>query len=244
MCLACITRRGVLAASLAALAMPAHAEPTVEPRFRCTPSGGPQRRIALTLDACNGGFDWRIANALLTHQAQATIFATGDWLSANPVPLAFLRANPTLFRLENHGEHHIPPVLGPGRLFGLPVAGTLQAVRREVEQGAAAIHAATGTAPRWYRGATARYSPAALAEIAGFGQAIAAFSLNADQGASLPANTVAARIATARDGEVVIAHINQPHRPSGAGIAQAIAALTRQGATWTSLDALHPQLAA
>jgi len=33
------------------------------------------------------------------------------------------------------------------------------------------------------------------------------------------------RVAAARDGEVVIAHINQPHRAAGAGLARAIATL-------------------
>ncbi len=242
MCLGCITRRGILAAGLAVLSSPTRAEASVEPRFRCVPSAG-RRRVALTLDACGGGFDMRIADALLAHRARATIFATADWLRANPRPLALLKAHPNLFGFENHGAHHVPPVLGSGTLFGLRVAGTLAAVRQEVEGGAAAIQATIGTAPRWYRGATARYSPAALEEIVRLGQGIAAFSLNGDEGASLPAATVERRVSAARDGEVVIGHINQPHRPAGAGFARAITTLAGQGVEWVTLDELRPVLA-
>ena len=54
----------------------------------------------------------------------------------------------------------------------------------------------------------------------GFG--IAGYSLNADAGASLPAHSVAHRIAGAISGDVIVAHINQPTRPSGAGVAAGI----------------------
>ena len=234
MCTTRVKRRAALALGLSALAVPAHALDTIEPRFpRPPPSQGP-RRIALTLDACNGGFDRRIAEALVARVARATIFLTADWIRTNKQGLAYLLAHPRIFTFENHGERHIPPVLGTGTLYGLPIAGTIEAIRREVEQGARAIHAATGTTTRWYRGATARYSPAAIPEIRRLGHQIAAYSLNADEGASLPASAVAARVSAARDGDVIIAHINQPTRPSGEGLARAIATLT--DVTWLTLD--------
>ena len=240
MCTTCVKRRAVLALGIAALAMPANALDTTEPRYRRPPATEGRRRIALTLDACNGGFDRRIADALLTHQARATIFLTADWIRANKQGLAVLLANRHLFSFENHGERHIPAILGTGTIYGLPIAGTIEAIRREVEQGASAILAATGSTPAWYRGATARYSPAAIAEIRRLGYRIAAYSLNADEGASLAAATVAARVATARDGDVIIGHINQPTRPSGEGIARAIATLAQADVAWSTLDELHP----
>lgn len=239
MCPICVKRRTALALAITALATPADALDTIEPRFPRPPVTGERRRIALTLDACNGGFDRRIADALIAQGARATIFLTADWIRANKQGLALLLAHRHLFSFENHGEHHIPPVLGTGTLYGLPIAGTLDAIRREVQQGASAIRTATGTTTRWYRGAAARYSPAAIPEIRSLGHAIAAYSLNADEGASLSATAAAARLAAARDGDVVIAHINQPNRPSGDGLARAIAAMT--STTWVTLDDLYPQ---
>ena len=70
----------------------------------------------------------------------------------------------------------------------------------------------------------------------GFG--IAGYSLNADEGASLPAHSVAERIAKATNGEVIVAHINQPYRSSGAGVVAGVSELQRRGASFLRLDQL------
>jgi peptidoglycan/xylan/chitin deacetylase (PgdA/CDA1 family) len=74
---------------------------------------------------------------------------------------------------------HIPPVLGHRRIYGIPAAGDLAIVRREVAEAAASIQAATGTAPRWYRGATGYYSRSAMPAIQQLGFGIAEYSLKA-----------------------------------------------------------------
>ncbi len=211
-------------------------EALIEPSLHLPPSSDGTRRVALTLDACPGGFDRRLAEALVEQRVPATIFVTGLWIQWNPVGLAFLLANRDLFTLENHGARHVPAVLGQGVVFGLPAAGTLEAVRREVADGAAAIATATGASPRWYRDATARYSRDAITLIEAMGIRIAGYSLNADMGASLPAGAVADRIARARDGAVILGHINQPHRPSGAGIAAGVRALRGAGVVFVGLE--------
>ncbi len=240
MCLACPSRRGVLAALACLNAAPAFATPVgdalVEPRLRLVPPDG----IALTLDACGGGFDARIAEALIEARIPATIFVTGLWLHRNAAAMARLREHPDLFGFGNHGARHLPMVLGGGRVFGLPGVGDLDGLRREVTEGAAAIEQASGAAPRWVRGATARYSPAALPAIREAGFAIAGYSLNADGGASLPAASVAARLRLAMPGDVVIAHINHPERASGAGVAAGVLALHRRGARFIRLDQRDP----
>jgi peptidoglycan/xylan/chitin deacetylase (PgdA/CDA1 family) len=133
---------------------------------------------------------------------------------------------------------HIPPVLGHRRIYGISTAGDLATVRREVTEGAASIHAATGAAARWYRGATGYHSRSAMPAILQLSFGIAGYSLNADMGASLPAHSVAERIAKATDGEVIVAHINQSHRLSGAGVPAGIGELQRRGARFLRLDQL------
>ena len=202
--------------------------------------------MALTLDACSGAADMRILDTLTRLSIPATIFVTSLWLRANAQTLALLRARTDLFTLQNHGERHLPPVLGTRRLYGLAVAGTLDAVHREVARGADAVAEARAPWPggsgvpwpRWYRGATGLYSPAAIGAIQAMGCLIAGYSLNADAGASLPAASVARRIASARSGDIIIAHVNQPHRPSGAGVAAGVAELHRAGTAFVDLDAL------
>ena len=141
----------------------------------------------------------------------------------NPEGLKLLLAHPDLFSLQNHGERHIPPVLGDRSIFGIKAAGDLATIRTEVRNGAQAIEAASGIAPRWYRAATGFYSPSVIPEIEAMGFAIGGYSFSADAGASLPAARVAARMAAARSGDVIVAHINQPLRPSGEGVVAGVA---------------------
>jgi peptidoglycan/xylan/chitin deacetylase (PgdA/CDA1 family) len=216
---------------------PANQGDIVDPRMSMIVSPGSPRTVALTLDACSGDADMRIIDTLVALSVPVTIFVTGLWLRRNGPLVAMLRTKSDLFTLENHGELHLPPVLGDHRIYGLPVAGTLDAVRREVERGADAVAATGAPRPKWYRGAAALYSPAALNAIEAMDVRIAAYSLGADEGASLPAASVAHRIAAAVSGDVIIAHVNQPHRSSGAGVAAGVAELHKAGTVFTGLDA-------
>jgi peptidoglycan/xylan/chitin deacetylase (PgdA/CDA1 family) len=208
----------------------------VEPRIRLADVPPEQRVIALTFDCCPGAFDARIATVLVAERIPSTIFITWLWMRRNPEGLALLLAHPDLFAIENHGELHIPPVLGDRAIFGIRVAGDLPGIRREVENGARAIRTATGAAPRWYRAATGFYTPSVIPEIEAMGFAIGGYSFSADLGASLPAARVAARMANARSGDVIVAHLNQPLRPSGLGVVEGLRALQRQGTTFVRLD--------
>jgi peptidoglycan/xylan/chitin deacetylase (PgdA/CDA1 family) len=235
-----LTRRMVLAAAGAAIAAPAFAAPDalVEPRMRLLRTGDARPAVALTLDACPGAFDPRIASVLVEADVPATIFVCGAWMRRNPDALAFLLAHPGVFSLQNHGARHLTCVLGARRLWGLTPAGDLAHVQAEVEGGARAIAEATGRRPTWFRGAAAIYSPAALDQIRRMGFAVAAYSVNGDGGATLPAAAAAAGIGGAVDGDVVIAHINQPRRAAGAGVARGILALRARGVGFVRLDAL------
>jgi peptidoglycan/xylan/chitin deacetylase (PgdA/CDA1 family) len=197
-----------------------------------------QRVLALTFDACPGAFDMRIASMLVSDCIPATIFVTALWMRCNPEGLKLLLAHPDLFSLQNHGERHIPPVLGNRTIFGIRAAGDLATIRTEVENGAHAIEEATGIAPRWYRAAAGFYTPSVIPEVEAMGFAIGGYSFSADAGASLPAKQVAARLAAAKSGDVIVAHINQPLRPSGAGVAAGLRELRCQSATFVRLDQL------
>lgn len=236
LCHGVFTRRqlclGVLAAPL--LIGPLHRDGLVEPSLRLQPQTGP-RRVAVTLDACPGHFDTRIADMLVACQIPATIFITAVWMRMNPQGLAFLLRYPEIFTLENHGALHLPPVLGTQRIYGLKVAGSWPAIEAEIAGGASAIHRVTGRQPVWYRGAAGLYTPSVIPRIEALGVRVAGYSLNSDAGASFPAALVASRIRAARDGDVIEGHINQPHRSSGAGIAAGLPALQQAGVQFVRL---------
>lgn len=208
----------------------------VDPETRLALPAGAPRTVALTLDACSGATDMRILDALLHLQVPATIFATARWIARNAAALELVRGHAALFSVQDHGARHVPAVLGTGRAYGLAVAGTIAAVQAEVAGGAEAISAAGFAPPRWFRGAAALYSPAALAAIEAMGFGIAGYSLNGDDGASLGEAATARRIASARSGDVILAHVNHPERAAGAGVAAGVAALQRAGVAFVRLD--------
>ena len=207
-----------------------------EPHMHLVPNGAASPHVALTLDACSGGTDMRILNALITNEVPATIFVTGRWINSNPEAVNILNQHPGLFQIENHGAAHVPAVIGSERPYGLRPAGTAQAVLDEISGGNLAIKLSTPANPRWYRGATALYTDDAISLIEQSGHRLAGFSLNADFGASASANTTASRISAAVDGDVIIAHINQPNRASGSGVVEGILNLREKGFTFVRLD--------
>jgi peptidoglycan/xylan/chitin deacetylase (PgdA/CDA1 family) len=209
----------------------------VEPRLTVAPAGNAKHiRVALTFDACMGKADERILTTLVRERIPATIFVTSRWLKHNPETVAVLRENSDLFELENHGENHIPAVDIPIAIYGIPAAGSPEAVGREVGRGADAMLAAGLPRPHWFRGATAKYDLSAIREIRAMGFKIAGYSLNGDDGSLLGAAAAEKRIAAAKDGDVVISHINQPTHAAGEGVARALVDLKNRGAEFVRLS--------
>jgi len=210
----------------------------VEPRLEIM-TGRAQPQVALTLDLCMGGTDYRILDVLIDEKIPATLFVTGRWLRDNGDVVDKIRAHPELFEIGNHGANHIPPIDSRGTVYGVKTAGSISRVCEDVIEGVRAIEQAglaSAGRPRWYRGATALYSPDAIVMIEKLGFRIAGFSLNADEGASLPAREVARRIRAAKNGDVIIAHMNRPSRLSGAGVAEGIIALKKKGYCFVKLS--------
>jgi peptidoglycan/xylan/chitin deacetylase (PgdA/CDA1 family) len=144
--------------------------------------------------------------------------------------------NSDLFELENHGQNHIPAVDRPILIYGIPSAGSSEAVRQEVQGGADAMLAAGIAPPRWFRGSTAKYDLSSIDLIRAMGYRIAGYSVNGDGGSLLGAAVTEKRIAAARDGDVVISHINQPTHAAGEGVAKAIADLKAKGTEFVRLQ--------
>ena len=207
----------------------------VEPQLHIARGGAASPQVALTLDACMGRTDHRILDMLVQNRIPATVFVTGRWIKQNPAAMAVLKANADLFDIENHGAMHIPAITNEPRMYGIKTAGSLAAVNREIDGGATAITDAGVSKPVWYRDATARYSTDAVKLATSLGYKIGGYSLNGDQGASLRASTVERRIAAARDGDVIISHINQPTRSAGEGVVKGVLALKAKGMKFVRL---------
>ena len=231
-----LTRRALLlgAAATPVLAAQPGAAGLVEPHMRL--ADRPEPTVALTFDACDGRVDDRILSTLIALKVPATIFVSGIWLGRNKQAFRTLLDHPDLFEIGDHGAHHRMAVDRPTTFWGVHAAGSPAGIAAEVTGGAALLTAAGAPHPRWYRGAAALYTPEALAQVVGMGYRIAGFSLNGDGGASFGTAETARRIGAARPGDVVIAHVNQPLRPAGAGVAQGIRALAAAGMRFVRLS--------
>jgi len=200
------------------------------------PAGVPDKIVALTLDACGGGFDADLVNFLIGHRVQTTIFATRRWIRRNPDGLAILKAHADLFDIEDHGANHIPAIIGADRsVYGLAGVADLKQLKREVSGGADAVKAATGTTPHWYRGATGEYDPEALKAIEAMGYKVAGFSVNADNGATLAKKKIVGRLKKVRSGDIIIAHLNKPGSDTGKGLAEGLQLLLDEGFRFVTL---------
>ena len=192
--------------------------------------------VALTFDACTGHVDERILRALIDHGIRSTIFVTARWLQRNPKAVEDIKAHPELFEVENHGARHAPAIDVPMTVFGLKAAGSAQAVHEEVMGGAEAMEQTFGHKPKWFRGATGKYTAQSMAQIQGMNFRIAGYSVLGDGGASFSTRRTAATIAGAKDGDVIVAHINQPNKPAGAGVVEGILKLKKAGFIFLRLE--------
>jgi len=204
--------------------------------------GAKAPQVALTLDACGGKTDTRILTSLVQNHIPATVFVTAKWLDRNRPALAILTAHPELFEIENHGARHVAAIDTPIHVYGVRAAGSAASVASEVEGGRKAIVAATGREPQWFRGATAKYTPSSVAIIAGLHERVAGYSLAGDGGALLGEKATARRIANARDGDVILAHVNQPGRAAGAGVVEGVLALKAKGFRFVTLSNAVPRI--
>lgn len=195
------------------------------------------KSLALTLDACTGRFDADLVEFLIRNQIPATLFVTKRWLQANPTGVALIKAHLALFDVEDHGENHIPAVIGKGRtVYGIPGSPDMVHLRQEVNEGARAIERYIGVTPHWYRGATAVYDSQAEQEIRRLGYGIAGFSVNADEGATLHQAAIENRLRHVRSGDIIIAHMNKPQSDTAEGLSAGLIGLLKQGFVFVRLD--------
>jgi peptidoglycan/xylan/chitin deacetylase (PgdA/CDA1 family) len=228
-CLALI----LISFSLVALAFPQ----AREVHDKIAPNKNGQKQVALTLDACSGAYDEDLVQFLIRNRIPATLFVTKRWLVSNPYAVSVLKANLDLFEIEDHGEKHIPPVIGRGRkIYGIAGQPDLLHLQREVLEGARAIEQIIGVHPKWYRGATAMYDPQAIEKIKEMGFEIAGFSVNADAGATLPQKQIEQRLAKVKSGDVIIAHMNKPQGFSAEALSVGLLQLLRQGFVFVRLN--------
>lgn len=207
---------------------------------RTTPSGsGGRPTIALTLDACDGGkgasYDAGIIALLRENRIPATIFVTSIWMRNNPEALRDLAADP-LFEIAAHGSRHKPCSVNGSSAYGIKGTASFDELVREVEGNVRDITRVTGKRPRWFRSGTAYYDDVAVRVIRDLNLGLAGYSVAGDQGASLPAARVASRTLAAKDGDILLYHLNHPRSGTREGLERSLPALLEKGCVFVRLS--------
>lgn len=196
------------------------------------------RAVALTFDACGGPggsrYDHDLIALLRRHSVAATLFLNSRWITANPTLAAELAADP-LFALGNHGFHHRPLSVDGRSAYGIAGTRNVGEIYDEVETAAAWFVDQTGARPRYFRPGTAYTDEVGAAIARRLGQPVVGFTVNGDAGATLPPGSVAANVMSARPGDIVISHMNQPGRGTAAGYAEALPRMVDRGVRFTTL---------
>ncbi|GAA2111563.1 polysaccharide deacetylase family protein [Kitasatospora saccharophila] len=199
----------------------------------------PGGALALTFDACGGpggnGYDAALIGTLRRLRVPATLFLNSRWVDANPGPFAELAADP-LFELGNHGTAHRPLSVTGRSAYGITGTADPAAAYREVADNRAKLAGLLGRAPGWFRSGTAHYDEVAVALVGELGERVAGFAVNGDGGATFTPGQVAATLAAAPPGSIVISHFNHPDAGTGEGYARALPALLDAGRRFVRLS--------
>jgi len=180
--------------------------------------------IALTFDACGGpsgsGLDQELVDTLREFRVPATLFLNSRWIDAHPHETQALIDDP-LFLIHNHGTRHTPLSVTGRAAYGIAGTEDPAAAIAEIEDNRNLLRS-YGVESDWFRSGTAHYDDVAVEIARDRGVKIAGFTVNADYGATAPANQVAAAIMDAPDGAIVLAHMNQPSSGTAAGVRAAL----------------------
>ena len=156
-------------------------------------------------------------------------------MRGNPEALRDLAADP-LFEIAAHGSRHKPCSVNGNSVYGIKGTASFDELTREVEGNARDIAAATGRRPRWFRSGTAYYDDVAVRVIRDLGLGIAGYSIAGDEGASLPAAKVAAKTLAAKDGDILLYHLNHPRSGTREGLERSLPVLLEKGFVFVRLS--------
>ncbi len=147
-------------------------------------------------------------------------------------------ASDPLFQIENHGSRHRPLSVTGRKAYGIQGTTSVDDVIREVEDNAGTIRSLIGHSPRFFRSGTAHYDDVAVNIVQSLGYIVAGFSINGDEGATLPAREVERRILSIHPGDIVLCHMNRPTSGTAEGVRNAAMKLLQQGYQFVTLDDL------
>ena len=208
----------------------------IEPHMHFVPAGGAPQ-VAMTLDACMGEIDMRILGPLIDNRIAVTIFATERWLDHNPATVGATAPASRSVRHRKPWRAAHPGVIGTEKVYGLAPAGTANGVFAEVSGGQQAVTVDVRPAPRY----GSAMQPRSILDRRDRpdrrdGLKIARLLAQRRPRRERLGRRGAGAHRRRQSGDVIISHINQPRRPSGAGVIAGLLGLKAAGFSFIHLD--------
>jgi len=202
--------------------------------------------MALTFDACGGGYDAELIRFLKHEQVPATLFMNGRWIDSHWEVVPEICANP-LFEIENHGRMHKPCSVSGRAAYGIRGTAGVAELVDEVEINARMIEALTGRKPCFYRPGTAYCDEIGVQVVQKLGYEVAGYNVLGDAGATYTCDQVREALLMAPPGAIVLLHMNHPESGTREGVMQAIPLLRQRGVRFVRLGEYlqqpHPEAA-
>jgi peptidoglycan/xylan/chitin deacetylase (PgdA/CDA1 family) len=206
-----------------------------------------KKEIALTFDACGGspfsrGYDKELIDFLTLNKIPATLFLNGGWIEANLDTFKELQKNP-LFEIANHGTKHKPLSINGKSIYGRNGTQSKEEVLEEVEGNNKLLESLNQKRPLFFRSGTAYYDEIAVDIVKKeLKMEIAGFSINSDAGATYNKATIISKLISAKNGDIVIAHMNHPEGFTAEGFMVGLKILKEKGFNFVKLSDIKNNL--
>jgi len=193
--------------------------------------------IALTFDACDGGYNKELIDFLISENIPATLFLSGKWIDKNIETAKYLASN-ELFEIENHGLKHRICAISGEKKYGLRRTSNIDEIIDEIELNNRKIEKISGKRPIFYRPAGAYADEVCLKTASFLSIEIAGYdSLAGDSFSKTSAKEMSENIMRdAKHGMVVLMHLNHPERNEVEALKIAIPALRKKGFSFCHLE--------
>lgn len=198
-----------------------------------------EKIVALTFDACGGGkgngYDERLISYLMKENIPATLFINARWIDVNPDKFKALSQNP-LFEIENHGYSHKPLSVTGRSVYGIKGTNDVDEVIHEVYFNEQKIQQLTGRKPKYFRSGTAYYDDVAVNIAKDLGEKPVNFDIIGDAGATFSTEQIKEACLKAKNGSIIICHMNHPEKSTADGIMTVVPLLKEKGFKFVKLE--------
>lgn len=201
--------------------------------------------IALTFDACGGPggskYDAKLISYLIKEKIPATLFLNARWIDANMGTFKMLSKN-ALFEIENHGYLHKPLSVNGKSAYKIKGTKNIDEVINEVFLNEQKIMKLTGRKPKYFRPGTAFYDDIAVDIVKALGERPVNFNIIGDAGATYSVSQIVKSCYNAKNGSIIIFHMNQPKGSTAEGIMKLIPLLKKRGLKFVHLEDYDAEL--